>query len=146
MAGGWRALGLLALNFLLAGVGGIINKWATRYGVPNMPNAPAWYQAVLFATTAVLAGGWMAWRRMRPDRAEMATGVVAGAGNAAATVCILGAMAVLPIALVLPAASAALITVNMLVGVAVWRERPVPRQIAGAVLAVAVVVLLTVRL
>jgi len=61
-------------------------------------------------------------------------------------VCILGAMAALPIALVLPVTSAALIAANVVIGVTAWRERPVPRQIAGVILAVGVVVLLTVRI
>ena len=135
----WKEDGYMLGNFLLAGAIGTISKKASL--LAGHAGGVAVYQMSLFISASVFSVALMVGQRLRPSRLDVWGGVVAGALNAAVTVCLLLALAAIPAAIVLPTGTCSVILVNLVLGYAVWKERLLIRQFFGISLAIGTILL-----
>jgi multidrug transporter EmrE-like cation transporter len=140
----------LLLCLLLAGVIGTIHKaqevmTRSAEAVAGTSADRLFYQAVTFASACVLSCGYLAVRRQRPARAELAVGAAVGVTNVGGLAFILLGLAALPASVFYPAAGCLAVAGNAVLGRVLWGERLLPRQLAGLAAALAVVVLASLR-
>lgn len=133
----WKADLALLASFAAAGAVGVIHKAQVVY-VPAMQRG---YHMILFTTAAVVIWGVIAARRMRVSRGDWVIGAPWGLINACNLLWVLLALAVMPATQLFPIASTATIAFSLMLSRLFWGERIRPRQAAGVVAAVAVVIL-----
>lgn len=140
-AGHARTTSLLLLGlFLMQGSSLLPPKVLEELGLGQHKWA---YLTVLFGTAA--AGALWRWvaGRDRVSREGAAIGVGLGLANVAATAFMSVSLAVLPGIIVYPVTSVGPMLIGMSLGIAVWGERPGMRALAGTLLAVPAVLLLS---
>ena len=139
----------LLLVFAAPGIVGTIHKSSAVFAVgldePTKAAALALYQAALFLAAAASNIGYVLWRRMHVARRDLLLGSAVGTVNVAATYCIVLGLSLIPAAVFFPTARSCVIAGSVVLSWFLWKERVTSRQIVGLVVAVAVVVLTTVR-
>jgi drug/metabolite transporter (DMT)-like permease len=130
---------LLAL-FIIQGLTYLSPKVLDEWGYA----AQRWaYLAVLFGAAGI--GSTWRWLRSgeRTTRLGVALGFGLGASNIAATALQLAAIAALPGIIVFPVTSLGPMALGTALGIVVWGERPARRALAGALIALPAVLLLS---
>lgn len=138
--GSGAAMPLLLALFVIQGVVMTAPKALEELG----QGAHRWpYLTVLFAAAGT--GALLRWRHTgeRLSRAGAGIGIALGSVNVAATALMLAAIAALPGIVVFPLSSVGPMVLGTGLGIAVWGERPARRAMAGALLAVPAVFMLS---
>jgi multidrug transporter EmrE-like cation transporter len=135
----WAWGGWVGLSFLASGMTGVFMKMFTAL-------CPDAHRGMFLLVSYVVSGATTVPLVVRscPTRREAAVGVLRGSAILAANMLLLRALTVLPGYLVFSCYGAAIIAVNVLAAVLVWRERPRRRAVPGMVLAAAAIALLNV--
>jgi drug/metabolite transporter (DMT)-like permease len=140
-AGHARTTSLLLLAlFLMQGTSLLPPKVLQELGLGQHRWA---YLAVLFGTASVGASGSWVMGRDRISAAGAAIGVGLGLANVAATALMSASLAALPGIVVYPITSVGPMLIGVTLGISVWRERPGMRALAGTLIAVPAVLLLS---
>ncbi len=132
--------GILAPLFVITGLG----QLAARIYSGGAPATSAFlYLTALFTGAAVSALVALGVRPVRLHRRDVGLGLLLGAVNVGANLCLLAALRALPSAVVFAVSSAAGVVLAAVSGVLIWRERLHRTAITGVALAAVAVVLLT---
>ncbi len=142
-AGGHKKLTLkgdliLIGGMLSAGAVGTVHTACTQYAPTGC--LPV-YQFALFAAAAIGIVVYVAVRRLPYDRRIVALGTVLGVVNVMATLFVLLALSVMAAVVVFPVSSSITISLSVILGYLLWKERVTARQIVGVAVAIGVVVL-----
>ena len=132
---------ILVATLLCAGAVGTVHKASNVYAAGCVPL----YQAALFFAAAVACATYVATRRVPYGRRIAVLGTALGVFNVLATLFVLLALSVLPAGVVFPISSSLTISLSVILGRVLWKEHVSARQIAGVVIAIAVVVLATLN-
>jgi len=135
----WAWAGWVGLSFLASGMTGVVMKMFTSQGVGASQGVflLASYCVSGLMTLPLVKGSRPSWR-------EATVGVLRGSAVLAANVLLLRALAVLPGYLVFSCYGAAIIALNVLAAMRLWRERPHGRAVPGIALAIISMVLLNI--
>lgn len=132
----WRSDVMLFATFFIAAAIGCIHTIAARHGGAA---GHAGYQCVLFAGAIAVAWAWIIFKRDYGNRFDVALGAALGGVNAAGTLVLLLALAIVPASVYFPVNSSGVIVLNVIVSRLLWGERIARRQTVGIALAIAVV-------
>lgn len=135
-----KAAPILVLLFLVQGFAVTTTRALKQYGLADH----SWsYQALLFGSAAI--GSALVWLRTRDPLRPLGLGLglVFGTANIAGTALLLVALAKLSGIVVYPVNSVGSMVLGAVLAMSIWGERPGPRAIAGILLAIPAVLLLS---
>ncbi|MFC1735363.1 hypothetical protein ACFL1X_04550, partial [Candidatus Hydrogenedentota bacterium] len=138
VAWNWKSDGILLLNFILAGIIGLIHKW-TSLAVSQ--DVLPFYQTCLFSSATIITVVYVIWKRVPHTRLDIGIGTAVGLCNGAGTAFLVLGLSALPATVLFPTWQSSIIGLNLILGWWIWHERLRVRQIVGGAIAVAVIVL-----
>jgi len=135
-----KAWPILILLFLVQGLAMTTTRALKQFGLAEHLWA---YQALLFGSAALGAG--LVWARTRDPLRPLGLGLglIFGTANIAGTALLLVALATLSGVVVYPINSVGSMVLGAVLAMVIWHERPGPRAIAGILLAIPAVLLLS---
>lgn len=138
----WLTTLLLLSACLTAAVTMTAHKSASEQGLEDYEVA---YQLVGFATATLLGVAHLTWQGRLPTRLDLGVGSAVGFCFAGSQLATMHALNELPATLIYPIVGTVEVALNVILGRQLWRERLLPRQLAGVGLAILVVLLMSLN-